>query len=531
MARRKQFNCHGTAKLCHATNKITHGNAHSHTTDAEPVVVERIMAKVRSEVANNKKETVKETFTRITRDDPVGQKIKLPKYQEGLFKRKRTGMPKIPKTIQEMIDSLEAEDQPNESLKTYYTRTVHLPSGEVAGCMFSHPSLVRGFELSEIISYDGMFYTCPRLFKQNFIVMFEAHGHFYPGFINLMTGFSEQHYLAVFRAILELAPNFQGKLVMGDFEKASRKAAQATLGNELDYKGCFFHVDNCIQKHIRLCGLMKQFMKRPDFHDWVCLVMALPLLPSENIIPAWDELKTAEFNFNPTDQRNFKKFVSYFQCTWIGNVRRDGTRVGGVPVEVLSVFGLRHATNNHQESFNGRMKGKIVYKNPGAWRFILALNEILVDKANDYENMENDPSSDIVRNSASVADKNIKQRRLAEQKLTNGEYTAMEFLKKVRYSFKSSVEQMQRDYRIAQLQERVRDPNLNESFDSESENEPEGPNCIVCLLPRTENWALIPCGHQEFCHNCVQRLREEDRGCPTCRAPIQGELRTFGAAV
>ena len=539
MARRKAFQCKGTAKLTLANNEFVGMQAHNHTTDDKPVIIQNILSKVKAEVRASKKETVSEVFKRVTRHDQIGKTIELGDYKEGFYKRKRAGTPNVPKNIQAMIDAL--EDADHAELAKYYTETLYLPNGDIAGVVFSHPTLIAGFSRAKHFSYDGTYYTVPKLFKQNFIVMFEAHSHYFPALMSLLTGHTEEHYLAVFRLLLRMAPDFEGCIGMGDFEKASRKAGEAILGHipGLCFKGCFFHYCNCIVKHLRSCKLMKKYMKNVAFYQWARKVMAIPLLPPNLIIPTWNDLRLVQFfDAEPVHRRSLDKFKNYVTNTWIGRIGVNGRWVGGVPVEVLSVFGLHQATNNPHESFNGKMKSTIIYKNPTAWKFLYSANDILLDKANEFENLENDPTANVYRKVVSASEEKIKLRREAERKLLANEYTAEQFLDVVSISFKSHVDELNRQYRIVQLQERVNDPDFAESEDSENEDDYQGPTCNVCLGPRTENWALIPCGHQEFCHPCVQMLSVQNPTtggptCPQCRTVLTTPFffRTFGAAV
>jgi len=46
-------------------------------------------------------------------------------------------------------------------------------------------------------------------------------------------------------------------------------------------------------------------------------------------------------------------------------------------------------------------------------------------------------------------------------------------------------------------------------------------NCEVCLIaPRNPRVALVPCGHQRFCIDCANRVHDQGRWCPICRADI-----------
>ena len=70
-------------------------------------------------------------------------------------------------------------------------------------------------------------------------------------------------------------------------------------------------------------------------------------------------------------------------------------------------------------------------------------------------------------------------------------------------------------------------PDTNSQTESQVGTAPDTPpetdtdNCEVYLLaPRNRRIALVPCGHQRFCSACSNRVRDEGRGCPLCRADI-----------
>lgn len=55
--------------------------------------------------------------------------------------------------------------------------------------------------------------------------------------------------------------------------------------------------------------------------------------------------------------------------------------------------------------------------------------------------------------------------------------------------------------------------------------------CGMCLEAMEERWALIPCGHTQYCMRCIDRLENEHvrlkRMCPECRCAIKGKMRIY----
>ena len=62
------------------------------------------------------------------------------------------------------------------------------------------------------------------------------------------------------------------------------------------------------------------------------------------------------------------------------------------------------------------------------------------------------------------------------------------------------------------------------------ESEQEGPTCVVCFEPMVDRVALIPCGHADFCQNCIveiEGIRPNERKCPSCRADYTTRQRIY----
>lgn len=72
----------------------------------------------------------------------------------------------------------------------------------------------------------------------------------------------------------------------------------------------------------------------------------------------------------------------------------------------------------------------------------------------------------------------------------------------------------------------LNDPDIfSDQVSQLDENEKADPSnlCKICFSKKA-NIALIPCGHSNFCKDCVMKF---DTECPVCRTPISGKIKIF----
>ena len=458
---------------------------------------------LRNEAEDHLKEVPRETFDRYTEDLPAFKESKTyTDFERGMQKRKSKKLPKIPKTIVEMLEALDNGGQ----LAEYYNGSVKvLNSDTTAGVIFSHPALRAGFQAGLEMTYDGTFYTCPLLFRQLFIVMFEHKGHFFPGFVVPMTGASYNHYKPVFDEIKRLCGgdlNFERS--MGDFELASGNAV-CDVFHGIDCKHCFFHFAQAILRNIKQKGLAKKY-KQKTFRAWVRKVMCLPLLPHEEIQEAWNELRRTGINFpnfKRTDRGNLARFKLYVDSQWMNN--------NNFSHEELSVFRLENATNNAQECLNGIIKKLIKQKRPNIWRFLLILKSIFKAKASDFNRLNN--GLELKQDRETVSDLVKEARRTSEDKLLNEDldFNRMDFLEEVSTSHAEIVRGLRASVLPEVEEENSEDEEVPETQtqDPLDVNQNARPLCPLCQNEPETMWGFLhhgPTGYQNhagYCQVCA----------------------------
>lgn len=101
-------------------------------------------------------------------------------------------------------------------------------------------------------------------------------------------------------------------------------------------------------------GLLNVLNDWDDGKDFFRKIITLALLPSHQIIPAFNWLLTVYSAFQPA----FYQFLQYFQSYWLQTIKPEN----------FSVFGCLEKTNNYVESNNRRLNVEFGI-HPCIWNF------------------------------------------------------------------------------------------------------------------------------------------------------------------
>ncbi|XP_061191690.1 uncharacterized protein LOC133199901 [Saccostrea echinata] len=124
-----------------------------------------------------------------------------------------------------------------------------------------------------------------------------------------MSGKHAKDYRKVFQSIVECLPTPPAvTLFTADFERGIWKGLQEVF-LEARIRGCVFHWSKAVYTKVQENGL-----QRDDVNKCVRKLMALPLIPEEHIVPAFQRISNSVGEEGP-----LREVVDYVQRTWINN--------------------------------------------------------------------------------------------------------------------------------------------------------------------------------------------------------------------
>lgn len=209
---------------------------------------------------------------------------------------------------------------------------------------------------------DGTFKSCPACFKQMYVI----HGdlgsdreatNIVPLMYCLMNKMTCKAYTTLFDIIKSQISEWEPLQFKTDFENAAIKAIKKSFPNTA-ISGCYYHYNKSIWKKAKQLGLTQRSEKirRREIE----LSAVLPLLPRTELLNGWKYITRHE-----TQDHQLLKFRSYMKKQWI---KSDS-------LEILSVYGQRHRTNNFLEGWHNKLNKAMGKKNPNIMHFLNIIEE------------------------------------------------------------------------------------------------------------------------------------------------------------
>lgn len=238
--------------------------------------------------------------------------------------------------------------------------------------IFTTEQNLNFLEKCDVWMMDGTFKSSPTLFDQLFIVHGYRNKTTFPLVYCLMPNWTTPTYLTLFQQLKNGNPNLDPKMIMTDFERASRNAFHQVFP-AAEGKGCFFHFRQCFYRHIqRTREVYDGYSNDSEFKLMLNHLVALAFVPPEDVETCYERLMEEPFFVNNAEI--LVEFIQYFERTWIGTVFRHRK------VPALFSIGLWNCfhsileelpkTNNFCEGFHSGFSGTLGAAHPTIYKLI-----------------------------------------------------------------------------------------------------------------------------------------------------------------
>ena len=486
------FICPGKAIITEASNLLNMKLEHNHTQEnykSESIELNNKLKRA----AENSTLNLREVFDKTTSCEPAGATVSYRHVRNTMVKRRKTILPTLPKTPEEFKEVI-MQSRFVDSVRV----SVSLPENEGIAVLFISNLMVANLKQAKSINFDATFYVVPKIFYQLFTIFIKHDGHFFPCVHVLMSRKTESLYKAVMEKILEIRPEFKADFAVGDYQDASRNAFQAIIPS-ISVVGCLFHFSQAIWARAKKLKLSFAYSKNGDFNRWLKCIMALPLLPQEEITPVLTMLSQEKIELSNTDHKAKQKLLKYIIKEWANK-------------EGVSVYASKDKTNNACEIYHKALKSKIRVKRPNIWSFMEHLEEIIQKYDLEFQRLENGLDISDYQKQQNI--ENTKIREACRSKLESQKLTPIDYLKEISSTIgKHYTNKEESAY-------------SSSSSESSSEEIPQEGYCVVCLSERIITYIFIPCAHANICQECAQKFGKGMK-CPTCRAIISDKFRVF----
>ena len=180
-----------------------------------------------------------------------------------------------------------------------------------------HPDLLPALK-NELLFGDGTFSVVPSLFYQLYTVHAKVGTSYPPAIYFLLPNKQQRTYTKMLKILKELVPECDPKSFLLDYEKAMINSVKATFPN-CEVNGCFFHLCQCVIRHVSAVGLKKEYESNIDFSILVKSLMSLAFVPCADVTTVFDQLCA---KFPDTDACD--RLLDYFKQTFIQQEARNG---------------------------------------------------------------------------------------------------------------------------------------------------------------------------------------------------------------
>ncbi len=405
------------------------GDHHGHLPDVQAVEKLKVVNTIKSNITANPTAPIKrmydDTVSGIQRQQTPLDQEDIPIFDDisqSLKRKKKQNVPPIPNNIADVrIAGPWAETWDGQH------NLLHIDNNWGIA-IFATRKQMKLLRRASTLYVDGTFRSTPRPYKQIYTLHAEVRGHVVQVATCLMRNKDTGSYRQVIQALktgvrIVTGHRLRPRTVIVDFELAAMNAFESEFPN-ISVKGCYFHFNQALWKHIQELGLVRAYKNDRRLKKLVKKIMALGFLPIPHVLRSFWNLRTS-----PQTRRliaryaNLGVFINYVYNTYM---------IGHFPPAMWNVYSrpMETRTNNVVESFHRRWNQAVGVRHPSLWVFV----RVLKDQHSINEAKIND-----IRNGRPPPRRRQKWRRLEERivglktRFTNGGLSLDEYWDSVKY--------------------------------------------------------------------------------------------------
>ena len=195
----RNLKCKGFGKIDKMTDKFIKTQEHNHKAhvyNSNQIILRNKLKRA----AETSSDILRDVFDKTCRHEAEATSITYRNARSIMYKRRKLQLPGMPKPAEEFCEFLI-----DSRYSDIHRGNVNL--GGSIGVIFMSQKMMS-IESCKEISFDGTFYTVPKIFYQLFTIFSIHHGHAIAMIHILMTNKSEELYSACVRKILEIFSKF-----------------------------------------------------------------------------------------------------------------------------------------------------------------------------------------------------------------------------------------------------------------------------------------------------------------------------------
>ena len=263
--------------------------------------------------AKSENTPIRQIFDEESENHEIAVHLDFATIEQQLIKARRSSRPVLPSSIEEFEEAIASSQYGTIDGSPFFRRLITTSNGQSAAIFFSNEVEGR-LRSATNIHFDGTFKTCPRMFKQHFVIFFKHFEIVFPACFILMTGKSQELYTMVF-TLLRDQYSLQPLSIMSDWESGSRNAARIVWPMST-IRGCFFHYTSAVQKRLKRLQLSREIGNEASKRT-ILRILCLPLLPADKIHHAFRLISQSN------QSAMLDPWIGYIERTWMGRVSQS----------------------------------------------------------------------------------------------------------------------------------------------------------------------------------------------------------------